>query len=109
MVFFPNGKYLLVATDKSRYIVFRSHSNDQVLNIYGVFIDSLTQHRIRFHPSGKYFFATQENDILVIEIATQKITKLQGHQGIVRDIDYHPEKQILVSASYDRTFKIWSH
>jgi COMPASS component SWD3 len=106
--FHPNGKYLLAATDKSRLILFRTRTNEQVLNIYGVATDALTQPRLVWHPNGRYFFVSQENSICVVDITTQTVVhRLIGHVGIVRDLHFHPINNWLVSASYDRTFKIW--
>jgi len=89
-------------------IVFRAFSKDQAMNVYDVVTEELSQPRICWHPSGKFFFANQENTVCVVELATQKVIwRLRGHTGVVRDIHYHPSKDLLVSASYDRTFKIW--
>jgi len=35
------------------------------------------------------------------------VMKLPPHDGVVRDLDYNPTSDLLASASYDKTIKIW--
>jgi len=80
------------------------------LNVYAVVNDPFALPRHVWHPSGKYFFITQENDICVVKVADQEIVaRLKGHTGIVRDLHFHPEKNLLASASYDGSVRIWDY
>ena len=37
----------------------------------------------------------------------QEVGRLQGHSALVRGLDVHPGTGELVSASYDKSVKIW--
>lgn len=107
----PSGKHLLVYTDSKsgRLIIFRSHSSLQLKNIYGVMCDGFSQPRAAWDKTGKYVFATSDDwKVWVIEVATGKwVKKLEGHQGVVRGLDYDAQKEWVVSCSFDKSVRIW--
>jgi len=108
----PDGKFLLASTDKSRIIVYGVGSNRQLRNFYGHVADEYSNPRAAWHPSGKYVFGNSQlnHEICVWCVASQNmIMKLSGHTKLVRDVFHHPEKNLLLSASYDGSIKIWSY
>eukprot|EP01113_Clastostelium_recurvatum_P007696 TRINITY_DN13599_c0_g1_i3.p1 TRINITY_DN13599_c0_g1~~TRINITY_DN13599_c0_g1_i3.p1 ORF type:complete len:454 (-),score=112.17 TRINITY_DN13599_c0_g1_i3:148-1467(-) len=113
---FPSGQYVLVCTDSSRLIMLRVKEAgvkapdcaEHVRTFYGCSNDEYSQPRCQVSLSGQYVFATsQDNAVYVWDVATQKVVeKLAGHTAIVRDINYHPQRDILASCSFDKTIRL---
>ncbi|CAM9387782.1 unnamed protein product, partial [Heterosigma akashiwo] len=106
----PDSKFLLASTDKSRLIVYPTGSNRQLISLYGHTTDDYFNPRGAWHPSGKYVYANSQagNSILCWSLESKEIVaRLCGHDKLVRDIGYHPSLNLLVSASYDGSVKIW--
>eukprot|EP00741_Cyanophora_paradoxa_P009522 tig00001501_g9222.t1 len=106
----PNEKYLSVSTDKSRIIVFRTGTGEQVRNLYGASNDAFAQPRHAWHPSGHYVHGTgQDNAIHVWDLRTSRsLSRLAGHTGVVRDVHFHPREELLASCSFDKTVRLWA-
>ncbi|KAK9766291.1 hypothetical protein K7432_004722 [Basidiobolus ranarum] len=107
----PDGRYLLCSTDdrSGRAILFRVKSSIQPRNFYGIPHDEYSNPRHAWHPSGKYFFATGDDwKIRCIEVKSSKIlATLAGHTGVIRSLHYDQKLDVLVSAGFDKTIKIW--
>lgn len=106
----PNGKYLCAATDNSRNIIIEVGTSNIVRDLYGHKNDGFSQPRIAWSSSGQYIFGnTQENsDICVWDIASSKMVKrLNGHTGQLRDMFSSKTGDTVVTASYDKTVKVW--
>mmetsp|Transcript_32531 Transcript_32531/g.41702 ORF Transcript_32531/g.41702 Transcript_32531/m.41702 type:complete len:252 (+) Transcript_32531:2-757(+) len=108
----PDDKYLLAATDKSRLIVYEVGSNRHLRLFYGHTADEYFNPRAVWHQSGKYILANSQtnHEICVWCVASQNIVhRLQGHSKLVRDISHHQTENMLLTASYDGSVKIWKH
>ncbi|CAN0584809.1 unnamed protein product, partial [Ectocarpus sp. 12 AP-2014] len=35
------------------------------------------------------------------------VEQLKGHRAVIRDIHHDPSRSVLVTASYDKTVKVW--
>ncbi|KAL6058672.1 LisH domain-containing protein [Balamuthia mandrillaris] len=106
----PDAKYILVATDKDRIIMFRLGSSQQLRNFYGNKNDGFSHPRVQWHPSGKYIYCTSQKSLLVYDVATQMvIDRFTEHDAMLRDIKHHPSKNMLASCSYDKSIKFWTH
>jgi len=105
----PDGNFVLVATDRHRAILFRTGTARQVRNFYGTTNDSYSSPRVAWSVCGQFVYSTsQDNAIYVWDVATQKIVqKLEGHTQIVRDLCRHPQFNVLATASYDKTMRLW--
>jgi len=104
----PDGKYLLALTDNSRAILFQQGTPIQVRNFYGFENDGYSQPRTAFDNSGLIYFTSQDNCIYVFDPNNgQQVDKFVAHGSLVRDIDYLPSENILVTSSYDKTIKVW--
>ena len=60
--------------------------------------------------NGQYVFGTTQEDstICVWDVASASIVKrLEGHKGQIRDIFGSAVSDTLVSASFDKTVKVW--
>jgi WD40 repeat protein len=108
---YPNSHYLLVATDKERVILFNTETERQMRNFYGSVNDSFSQPRVAWDHSGRYIYCTsQDNKIHTYEVASQRVIhKNAGHTAVIRDMCMHPTENLLATASFDRTVKLWNH
>jgi len=106
----PDGKYLLVSTDRERLIMYRVGCSTPVRNFYGALNDTYSQPRHCWHPSGKYIYSTSQNNKLYCwEISNQAIVStLEGHTAVPRDLSYNVESKLLASCSFDKTVRLWS-
>ena len=123
-------QFLLVATDKSRIIMFAANSGHQLRNFYGavndLYDDALfnvcqlkllirgrryTQCRVAWSPNNSYVYCTsQDHTVCVWEVATQRLVhRLKGHTKTLRDIDVVPSSGALVTGSFDRSLRFWSN
>jgi DDB1- and CUL4-associated factor 11 len=69
--------------------------------------------RCYFSPAsttGQSFIYSGSSDgsIYIWDILTGEIVKkLDGHRSIVRDVSWHPFEPLLLSASWDRSVRLW--
>lgn len=106
----PNEKYLAAATDSHRNIIFEVGSAKQVRNLYGHKNDGFSQPKVAWSQSSQYLFGnTQEdNSICVWDVSSSSIVKrIEGHSGQIRDVFGSPTSDTVVTASYDKTVKVW--
>lgn len=106
----PDGTYLLVASDKSKLLLYKLGGSEQLRRFYGAENDMYSNPRCTWHPSGLYVYCTaQDNNVHVWEVATQKrIAQLEGHTKCVRGLSTMPEGG-LVTCSYDSSVTLWGH
>ncbi|CAM9741126.1 unnamed protein product [Ectocarpus sp. 12 AP-2014] len=105
-----DGKYLLAATDKSRNILWRSGSNARVRTLMGHTTDDYFQPRVQWDPSGLFSYCNSsgDHDVHVHCLASGRVVEqLKGHRAVIRDIHHDPSRSVLVTASYDKTVKVW--
>eukprot|EP00055_Hartaetosiga_balthica_P000349 m.136296 g.136296 ORF g.136296 m.136296 type:complete len:447 (-) comp10588_c0_seq1:852-2192(-) len=104
-----NGKYLLVATDKDRVLLISRAARCLVKVFYGASNDEYSNPRCCWDSTGNYVFATsQTNEVIVWEARTQRmVTKLEGHTAAIRDMHFSNKNNVLVTASFDKTIKVW--
>ncbi|KCV71279.1 hypothetical protein H696_02227 [Fonticula alba] len=107
--FSPCGGYLGVLTDRSRLIIFRAHSAEQVANIYGIDTDPLGMPSYVWHPSGKVLFAvTNDRNIACVILATQSICQIaRHHRNVVRGLAFDATTERLYACSYDNSVSEW--
>mmetsp|Transcript_7125 Transcript_7125/g.10538 ORF Transcript_7125/g.10538 Transcript_7125/m.10538 type:complete len:457 (-) Transcript_7125:595-1965(-) len=115
----PDGKYIAAATDTSRQIILESSSSRQIRNLYGHKNDGFSQPKLAWSTNGQYILGnTQEdNSICVWDIASSSIVKRLNdktcnsgggaHTGQIRDLYSSSTSNTFVTASYDKTVKVW--
>ena len=116
IVLSPNGKYLCAATDSSRILILDASSAEIIRNLYGHKTDPYFQPRVAWSQNNQYIFGNTQDDnsICVWDIASSTIVKrlddksCHGHSGQIRDMYSSSRSNTLVSASYDKTVKVWT-
>ena len=111
----PNGKYLCAATDSSRNIIIEVGTSKIIRDLYGHKNDGFSQPRVAWSSNSQYIFGNTQDDcsVIVWDIASSTIVKRMddksfgGHSGQIRDIFSCKVSDTLVTASYDKTVKIW--
>lgn len=106
----PNGKYLCAATDASRNIIIEVGTDKIIRDLYGHKNDGFSQPRVEWSMSGQYVFGnTQENNsICVWEVSSASIVKkLDSHTGQIRDMFSSKTSDTMITASYDKSCKVW--
>ena len=106
----PDGRYLAAATDASRNIVFEAGTSRQVRNLYGHQNDNYSHPRIAWTRSGQYLLGNSQDGhaLCVWDVASGTIVdRLDGHGGQIREICSSPASDTVVTASFDKTVKVW--
>lgn len=105
----PDGRALLVATDKDKLIIFPLRSSKHLCTLYGAPNGGFATPRCAWARSGKYVYGTgEDNCIYVWDVAVQQVVhRLTGHTGIVRNIIGLQGSEGLVSVSFDKTLRLW--
>jgi len=103
-----DGNQLLASTDMSRSILFRQGTEAQINNFYGYECDGYGQPRTTFDNQGMVYLTSQDWSVYIYDTKSgAHIMTLPPHGAVVRDLDYHSGLDLLASASYDKTIKIW--
>ncbi|EGD82210.1 hypothetical protein, variant [Salpingoeca rosetta] len=105
----PDGRYVLVATDRDRLILLSRQHKCLLKVFYGASNGQYSNPRCCFHPSGAYVYASSEaNDVVVWETTTQKVVqRLKGHSKVIRDMHMCSAHEMLVTCSYDKSVRFW--
>jgi COMPASS component SWD3 len=104
----PDGTALLASTDMSRAILFRQGTETQLQNFYGFDSDGFNQPRTTFDNQGLAYMTSQDFRIHIYDTKSgSHVLTLPPHAAVVRDLDYHPDADLLASGSFDKTIKIW--
>ena len=62
-----------------------------------------------FSPNGEIIaIANADSTVTLWNWQEKSVTKLEGHQGEVLDVDFSSDGRYIVSSSSDRTIKLWS-
>mmetsp|Transcript_4073 Transcript_4073/g.8778 ORF Transcript_4073/g.8778 Transcript_4073/m.8778 type:complete len:820 (+) Transcript_4073:87-2546(+) len=111
----PGGVPILaVATDKSRIILFKAGSSQQLRNLYGHTCTEFSRSRIAWDPSGRFLISNSEGNsaIVVWDVVTgEKIQELHGHTQSVRDVailntNCGVLSYNVLSCSFDKTIQL---
>jgi WD40 repeat protein len=106
----PDSQYLAVYTDSpsGRIIVMRSHTSQQVSNLYGTLVDGFSHPKCVWDVQGRFLYATSDDyRIFVFDVPyAKKVGSLEGHEAIIRGLCLTGNE--LVSCSFDQTIRFWS-
>jgi WD40 repeat protein len=108
--FSPDGKQILAVADQGDAVLWDATSGKrlrQLASPYAQMRGASWLYSARFSPDGNRV-ALVDWQPAVCDVATGKaLFDLEGHTSQVRDIDYSPDGQWLVTASEDHTARIW--
>ncbi|RHY18526.1 hypothetical protein DYB36_003877 [Aphanomyces astaci] len=109
----PSGDYLLVATDANRHFVVKVQSNVVLRNFYGHKAGPYSQPRVAWHASEQFVVSNTEGEggLVMWSVASEKVVqRVKAHDKLLRDLWYTQLDNgvdMLVTASYDKTLKLW--
>lgn len=120
----PDGQLVAASTDKSRVIVFRAFSEQQLRNLYGASVEEYDVPTVAFSLDQHFLYATSSlpqtaarpgtdeppmcGQIVVFQLCTgAPVLKLPCHEKPVRSFQRHPLTEALVTGSFDRAVKHW--
>ena len=108
--FSPDGKQILAVADQGDAVLWDATTGKrlrQLASPYAQMRGASWLYNARFSPDGNRV-ALVDWHPAVCDVATGKaLFDLEGHTKQVRDIDYSPDGQWLVTASEDHTARIW--
>jgi WD40 repeat protein len=100
----PDGKYILTSSNLDELSIWDAASGRFVRRVGEGWREISSA---RFSPDGGRVVVV-DRDPAVCDVATgKKLFTLDGHTQQVRDVGYSPDGQWLVTASEDRTARIW--
>ena len=113
-----SGKVILYALPPSTPSPLSDHSSDttatkrvlrHVRTYYGPIVDTYSTPRLVLSKDQRYFYTTSDDHSLwVFEIATGRVmTRLVGHEGVVRGIDVDKITGRVVSVGFDKSVRVW--
>lgn len=110
----PNGKHLLVATDKDFHIILKTGTNKRISLLAGHMCNDYGKPKTAWDITGKYVYSNNQADhnVLVYAVNTGKISAtLVGHRGQIRDIKSRvcgsTGARAILTASYDHIVREW--
>lgn len=108
--FSPDGKQILAVADQGDAVLWDAVSGQRLYQLaspYAQMRGASWLYSARFSPDGNRV-ALVDWWPAVCDVTTGKaLFDLEGHTNQVRDIDYSPDGQWLVTASEDHTARIW--
>jgi WD40 repeat protein len=109
----PDGKLLLIATDKSLHFIVRIGTSHRVRTLAGHCCGDYGKPSVSWDCTGDYIFCNSDEDsaVFVYSLASERVVDRlsRGHKGIVRGVACHPSKRLVLSASYDKSLVLWDH
>jgi WD40 repeat protein len=102
----PNGKYLAGGTSDGKIILWDLASNKSTV-IYKS--DNNFIMVLKFNSSGnKIAFGNKTGTLGILNLRTNKVSRIKAHVSRITDLQYSPDDNLLATASYDGTIKIWN-
>lgn len=96
----PDGRYIVTAsTDKTVRVWLRRQ------NLLEKDLDKVDV--LSFSPNGNFSVTTSNKTVWLCELKGGQNISLKGHQGKVNSASFSPDGQLVVTASDDKTARIW--
>ena len=102
----PNGKYLTGGTSDGKIILWDLASNKSSV-LYEA--DNNFIMVLRFNNSGtKIAFGNKTGTLGILNLRTNRVSRIKAHVSRITDLQFSPDDNLLATASYDGTIKIWN-
>ncbi|MEZ6044218.1 MAG: protein kinase [Planctomycetaceae bacterium] len=102
--FLPNGRHVAITLSNQDQLILLDSTNGAVVKQCSI----PTPRHIRTAPLGETLAIASENNVVLYSIKSFEIRQvLQGHQGTVSAVAYHPDGRLLASSGNDRRVIIW--
>ena len=105
-----DGNFILAKTDKENVLLMIRGTEETLKRYYGSHSDAYSYTRCCFSSDDKYIYASHHNDFVIWDAASGKIVCRKGnaHQKTLRDMCFDNKHGVVITASFDRTIKIWA-
>jgi WD40 repeat protein len=107
----PGGERLLVATDKNMHILLEAGSNRRLQTFSGHSCGAYGKPSVCWSWRGDFVYSNSDDENIVYVYCARSgkiVDRLVGHgKGIVRGVTAHKSKDLVLSASYDKSVILW--
>ncbi len=102
----PDGKYLTGGTSDGKIILWDLSANKSTI-LYES--DDNFVMVLRFNNSGdKIAFGNKTGTLGILNLKTNRVSRIKAHVSRINDLQFSPDDNLLATASYDGTIKIWN-
>ncbi|MFH2095726.1 MAG: hypothetical protein ABIJ16_08480 [Bacteroidota bacterium] len=100
-----DDKYVAAATEGGKILMWNTETNETT----DIYSGTIPMNDVTFSNDGKNIASGDKSgNIYIFDISNKKLVfKINGHHARINDLKYSPDDELLASASFDRTTKIW--
>jgi WD40 repeat protein len=101
----PDGKHMAGGASDGKIILWNLGNNESSV-LYQSGDNAITV--LKYNNSGtKIAFGNKTGTLGILNLRTNKVARINGHAARINDLQFSPDDNLLATASYDGTIKIW--